>query len=43
MRINLKKLGYLIHIKILIEDMGRGCSVGIATRYGLVGPGIESR
>jgi len=22
--------------------MGRGFSVGIATRYGLVGPGIES-
>jgi hypothetical protein len=33
----------LIHIKILIEEMGRDSSVGIATRYGLEGPGIESR
>ena len=24
-------------------EMGRGSSVGIATRYGLDGPGIESR
>ena len=28
---------------ILIKDVGRGSSVGIATRYGLDGPEIESR
>jgi hypothetical protein len=26
-----------------ISGVGRGSSVGIATRYGLVGPGIETR
>jgi hypothetical protein len=26
-----------------VEDVGRDSSVGIATRYGLDGPGIESR
>ena len=31
-------LGY-----VLVVDIGRGSSVGIATRYGLDAPGIESR
>ena len=29
--------------KIFLKGMGRDGSVGIATRYGLDGPGIESR
>jgi hypothetical protein len=28
---------------VFIEDWSRDISVGIATRYGLEGPGIESR
>jgi hypothetical protein len=28
---------------VLISDVGRDSSVGIATRYGLDGPGIESQ
>ena len=33
----------MIIIIIIIIIMGRDSSVGIATRYGLNGPGIESR
>ena len=32
-----------ININVNINIMGRDSSVGIATRYGLDGPGIESR
>ena len=31
------------HISFYLMHVGRDSSVGIATRYGLVGPGIESR
>ena len=30
-------------MKVIVDNMGRDSSVGIATRYGLDGPGIESR
>ena len=33
----------MIFWMIVWKDMGRDSSVGIATRYGLDGPGIESR
>jgi len=33
----------LIFCSYFIENMGRHSSVGIATRYGFDGPGIESR
>ena len=38
----LSALGYCIII-VLVEDVGRDSSVGMATRYGLEGPGIESQ
>jgi hypothetical protein len=33
---------YLIYMNVNIHRGGRDSSVGIATRYGLDGPGIES-
>jgi hypothetical protein len=33
----------LIYVDIGTVTMGRDSAVGIATRYGLDGPGIESR
>jgi hypothetical protein len=33
--------GFIIHLRRIIK--GRNSSVGIATRYGLDGPGFESR
>jgi hypothetical protein len=38
----LSALGYCV-TTVLVEDVGRDSSVGIATRYGLEGPGTESR
>ena len=37
------KLNHLIWKQVLVFERGRDSSVGIATRYGLDGPGIESR
>jgi hypothetical protein len=34
---------YILNIRLLNKYVGRDSSVGIATRYGLDGPGIESR
>jgi hypothetical protein len=34
---------YILYIRLLNKYVGRDSSLGIATRYGLDGPGIESR
>jgi hypothetical protein len=44
--IQLTEWGYVVNplfVPVHIERMGRDSSVGIATRYGLDGTGIESR
>ena len=42
----LSSYGYLeklVNLHLTMRHMGRNSSVGIATRYGLDGPGIESQ